>query len=114
MWLEKCTYYYEIAIRVVEPQCDITCSRFINFFRGFTLKTVLSYQHQLVEYWRGEPEYRECLTDAFLDKETIFSGKFDVSAKRDFVCFIFKTSLKIRFTPTIMNGLLIMIIKLEY
>ena len=80
MWLEKCTYYYEIAIEINEIECDKECSRFIEIgevsFHKFALNINYSYQSQLVEYWRGQREYREYLTDAFFQKEVIFSGKF--------------------------------------
>ena len=97
MWLEKCTYYYEIAIGINEVECDKSCSRFIEIeevsFNLFAVNINLSYQSQLVEYWRGQREYREYLTDAFLQKEVIFSGKFKMCSKCHILFFVFNASL---------------------
>ena len=46
---------------------------------GFPYKFIYSSnQTQLVNYWRGQQEYRNYLEDEFLQKEIIFSGKFRI------------------------------------
>ena len=46
---------------------------------GFPYKFIYqSHQTQLVNYWRGQQEYRNYLEDEFFHKQIIFSGKFRI------------------------------------
>ena len=61
MCFKKCEDFYEVSVKVEQPECDINCDR---------------EQYNLLNHWVGNNNLRNQLLDELFQKESVFGGKF--------------------------------------